>query len=157
MIGNEATKGPADRGCSRDGAQESLSGLVGRARRFAHAMVGDEQLADILLERAVLLCAPAPPRQLAYSLFAQVYEAALHSGAIAHSRTADKCERFGAIGDVLRRLTPEDRAALLLVALECFDYREVGLVLGMTVEEIGLRIREAREELRRGAVVLAAQ
>lgn len=158
MIGREATERPADHAGLHAGAQESFSGLIRRARRFAHAMAGDEQLGDVLLQRAVLLCAPASASHLAYSLFAQVYQAVLRSAGMSYSRApAAESGCAEAIGEALHRLTPEDRAVLLLVALECFDYREAGLVLGMTVEEVGLRMREAREELRRGAVVLAAQ
>jgi RNA polymerase sigma-70 factor, ECF subfamily len=53
------------------------------------------------------------------------------------------------LADALARLTPADRAAVLLVDAQGFDYRSAAEILGIPEGTIGSRLNRARAELRR--------
>jgi RNA polymerase sigma-70 factor (ECF subfamily) len=52
------------------------------------------------------------------------------------------------LADALATLTPEDRAAVLLVDAQGFDYRSAAEILGIPEGTIGSRLNRARAELR---------
>jgi RNA polymerase sigma-70 factor (ECF subfamily) len=57
-----------------------------------------------------------------------------------------------ALADALARLSPADRAAVLMVDAHGFDCGDAGEVLGVPAGTIGSRLNRARASLRRALV-----
>ena len=61
---------------------------------------------------------------------------------------ADDIDRHADLVDALRRLSPDDRAAVLLRFYEDMNSREVGRALGITATGARTRLRRALRRLR---------
>jgi RNA polymerase sigma factor (sigma-70 family) len=62
---------------------------------------------------------------------------------------AETVARRSGLADALAKLVPEERAAVLLVDAQGFDYRSAGQVLGIPEGTVASRLSRARAELRR--------
>ena len=148
-----------------------------RLRRFAAAVIGDEDEADQLVEAALrhAIANPgdlAPDVDLSVSLFAIFYR-----------QRREKLQKFdqllmpslnddfasvlfkrlpGADRDEIREfaeaissLGEEDRAILILISLENFGYRDIAEILGIRADRVMPQIAQAREQLRHALDALA--
>ncbi len=143
---------------------------VPRLRRFAAAMIGDENAADRLVQEAVELTladstALPEDQDLALSLFTVLYQ--MRREAIEQDRTpspaimTESFERIifqrlpGADREELQdfsksvgRLSEEDRAILLLISLESFRYRDLSTILALPAGRVMAKVAKARLQLR---------
>ncbi len=148
-------------------APHAIVGQIPALRRYARALTGDAWAADDLvqdtLERACHKWSLwTPGTDLRAWLFTLMHN--LHASQV--RRTAVQTMDIDALGtepaalpatpdgplDLQRclLLLPEDqRAVLLLAALEDLSYAEIGRVLGVPVGTVMSRLSRARERLRR--------
>ena len=136
-------------------------------RRYARALVGDRDGADDLvqdtLERAVRkfhLWRPGDLRAWLFSIMHNVFVNQLKARKIAPSVEIDE-EMIAAhmptvtstdvmdLDRALRRLAPEQREVVLLVALEDMTYADVSHALGIPIGTVMSRLSRGRERLRR--------
>ncbi len=155
---------------SKDGLPTQIIAEGPRLRRFAAAMIGDEDEADQLVE-ATLQHAIATPRQLAtdfdlsVSLFKILFQKRRdrlrrydqllmpslnsHFSAVLFRRLSgadrDELQEFA---EAMSSLGEEDRAILVLISLENFGYREVAKILDIEIDRVMSQIAVAREQLR---------
>lgn len=149
-------------------AGSDLLACVPRLRRYARALVGERTAADDLVQDTVergwaQLAALRPGTDMRAWLFAimhnvridQVRRGALSTvpldddtplPALAERTTAGLELRD--LDAALRLLGEEQRAILLLVALEGMRYEEVAQALGIPVGTVMSRLARAREKLR---------
>ena len=114
-------------------------------RRFARAVTGSPADGDLLVQRmmegllasAVRLPPDMPLRTALYRALIGVWR----------ERNSESGSGELVLDQRLQLLDPECRAALLLVAMEGFDPGEVGLVLGVSREDLEGRLVRAQSEL----------
>src|SRR5262249_33459853 len=146
---------------------ERLVELIPRLRRYARALVGDRATADDLvqdtLERAwAKLHLYRRGTDLRAWLFTVMHN--VHVNRVRAVRATDPIDdedaelaQRASQGDslvvrdldrALARLPDEQRAVLLLVALEDMSYEEVARTLGIPIGTVMSRLSRAREKLR---------
>lgn len=150
--------------------EQQVCDQVPHLRRYARALCGDsftaEDLVQDCLERALRKRHLWRPHgRMRAWLFRILYRLYLNERASARMRretvtpdagaslvTAASQEAYAQCHDVLAvidGLPPEQRAALLLIALEGPSYREAARILGINVGTLRSRLSRAREEVRR--------
>jgi RNA polymerase sigma-70 factor, ECF subfamily len=138
-------------------------------RRLAFRLLGDRDRMDDALQEAYVKAFRALPRFRARSatstwLYRIVYNACIDELRRAEARTtvpldlaagaadrrdlADALAGRSALADALAALPQEQRAAVLLVDAEGFDYRAAAEVLGVEVGTVASRLSRARSALR---------
>jgi RNA polymerase sigma-70 factor (ECF subfamily) len=141
--------------------------LIPRLRRYARALVGNRAAADDLvqdtLERALaklhLYRRGTDLRAWLFTVMHNVYVNQLRSArpAAPLEEGMPELARAPREGDALelrdleravRRLPPEQREVLLLVALEDMSYEEAARTLGIPIGTVMSRLSRAREKLR---------
>jgi RNA polymerase sigma-70 factor (ECF subfamily) len=147
-------------------AQEIVR-LIPRLRRYARALVGDRAAADDLvqdtLERALaklhLYRRGTDLRAWLFTVMHNVYVNQLRAARPAApleeempelarpAREADALD-LRDLERALRRLPPEQREVLLLVALEDMSYEQAARALGIPIGTVMSRLSRAREKLR---------
>jgi RNA polymerase sigma-70 factor, ECF subfamily len=161
---------------ARAGDRDAYAVLLRRhdrgLRALAYRLLGDSERMDDALQEAYVRAFRALPRfrgdsTVATWLYRIVYNACLEELERAR-RVADEV-RLGAVAEpadpssnleetvalrsrlaeALARLAPEDRAAVLLVDAQGFDYRSAGEVLGIPEGTVASRLNRARAALRR--------
>lgn len=157
-------------GTSRDDFDWLLSREIPHLRRYAHALVHDPVLADDLvqdcLERALRKWRLwRPSGRIRSWLFRMLYRIYLNqakkrrrdsamlpladghepAAAVAHQGLTVE---VGEIGSAIDRLPDDQRAAILLVALEGVNYDEAAWILGIPVGTLRSRLSRGRETLR---------
>jgi RNA polymerase sigma-70 factor (ECF subfamily) len=140
-------------------------------RALAFRLLGDRDRMEDALQEAYVKAFRALPRfrgnsKLGTWLYRIVYNACLdeleRSRRVIHlplAEVADPPETRASVAETvanrrelaeaLSALPPEDRAAVLLVDAQGFDYREAGAVLGVPEGTIASRLNRARAALRR--------
>jgi RNA polymerase sigma-70 factor (ECF subfamily) len=140
-------------------------------RALAFRLLGDRDRMEDALQEAYVKAFRALPRfrgnsKLGTWLYRIVYNACLdeleRSRRVIHlplAEVADPPETRASVAETvanrrelaeaLSALPPEDRAAVLLVDAQSFDYREAGAVLGVPEGTIASRLNRARAALRR--------
>ncbi len=146
---------------------ESIVALIPRLRRYARALVGERAAADDLvqdtLERAWskfhLYRRGTDLRAWLFTVMHNVYVnqvRAARPGAPLEdempelarpARQSDALE-LRDVERAIRALPPEQRAVLLLVALEDMSYDEAARALGIPIGTVMSRLSRAREKLR---------
>jgi RNA polymerase sigma-70 factor (ECF subfamily) len=149
------------------GDAQEIVRLIPRLRRYARALVGDAAAADDLvqdtLERALaklhLYRRGTDLRAWLFTVMHNVYVNQLRAARpvapleeeIAElaqpGREADALD-LRDLERALRRLPPEQREVLLLVALEDMSYCEAARALGIPIGTVMSRLSRAREKLR---------
>lgn len=147
-------------------AQEIVR-LIPRLRRYARALLGDAAAADDLvqdtLERALaklhLYRRGTDLRAWLFTVMHNVYVNQLRAARpvapleeqmpelAQPAREADALD-LRDVERALRRLPPEQREVLLLVALEDMSYGEAARALGIPIGTVMSRLARAREKLR---------
>jgi RNA polymerase sigma-70 factor (ECF subfamily) len=159
---------------ARHGDQEAFAAVVRvydrRLRGLAYRILGDSDRMDDALQEAYVRAFRALPRfrgdaRLSTWLFRITYNACLDELARARKvaylpldELAGQASAAPEPGDALsvRRqlevalaaLSPEERAVVLLVDAEGFDYSEAGEILGIPVGTVASRLNRARAGLR---------
>ena len=154
------------------GDQEAFAAVIRHydsgLRALTFRLLGDRDLMDDVLQEAYVKAFKALPRfrrqaKLGTWLYRIAYNACLDE--LRRSRrieelpldervpsgTADPGYVVTARGDLARALAalpPEDRAAVLLVDAQGFDYRETARVLGIPEGTVASRLNRARASLR---------
>lgn len=144
--------------------------LLPRLRRFAYALTGSWADADDLVQAT---CERAIDRldqwEVGTRLDSWMYRIAqnLHLNRLRHDRTRmthlrsvdpDESDRvsansaidritLGEVGQMIARLPMEQRAALMLIAVENRDYNEAAEILGVSTGTVGSRVSRARATL----------
>ena len=154
-----------------DSRRAAILGEIPRLRRYARALLRDRDAADDLvqdcLERALSRLdnwqtGDSPRRWLftiMHHLFVdQMRKAKRRSEVVmltlddneALSSPAHQAESVASreIMDALQAVSPDRRAALLMVAIEGFSYAEAANILGVPAGTLMSRIARGREELR---------
>jgi RNA polymerase sigma-70 factor, ECF subfamily len=160
---------------ARRGDQEAFAAVIRHydrgLRSLAYRLLGDRDRMDDALQEAYLKAFRALPRfrgdsKLGTWLYRITYNVCLdelgRSARGAHLPLADVPEAADGgpapddavssrhvLAAALGSLPPEDRAAVLLVDAEGFDYRAAGEVLGVPAGTIASRLNRARGALRR--------
>lgn len=147
-------------------ASARLTHCIPRLRRYARALVGDSAAADDLVHDTVQrgwlnLSSWRRASDLRPSLFKilhtlhldQVHQPALRlvapaHGAVPAAASAAALPRRRDLETALALLPVEQRAVLLLVALEEMRYQEVADTLGIPLGTVMSRLSRARERLR---------
>ena len=157
------------------GDREAFAAIVDRydpgLRALAYRLLGRPDLMDDALQEAYVRAFRALPRfrgeaRLGSWLYRIVYNTCLDE--LARSRravevplddaddrpdprpdVADALARRDGLALALHRLAPEERAAVLLVDAQGFDYRSAGEVLGVPEGTVASRLNRARAALRR--------
>lgn len=146
----------------------SVAPHIPRLRRYARALVGDRYRADDLvqdtLERALnkfhLWRPGSDLRAWLFAIMHNVFINQLRSRGL--ETTSEFEEQFAGVAappvtdrlelrdleSALSRLPPEQRAVLLLVALEDMSYAEVADTLGVPIGTVMSRLARGRERLR---------
>jgi RNA polymerase sigma-70 factor (ECF subfamily) len=160
---------------ARRGDQEAFAAVIRHydpgLRALAFRLLGDRDRMDDALQEAYVKAFRALPRfrgdsKLGTWLYRIAYNACLDE--LARSRRVvelplaeerEQPSRWADPGDVaaqrhdlaaaLAALPPEERAAVLLVDAQGFDYREAGRVLGVPEGTVASRLSRARAALRR--------
>ena len=140
-----------------------------RLRRFAAAMIGDEGAADLLVQEMLALTLADPTelpedQEISVSLFTILYQMRLEAIEVLDPHPVpamtpsfesvlfqnlpgadrDELKEFAqAIGS----LREEDRAILLLISLENFSYRDIGMIVGLPAGRIMSKLARARQHL----------
>jgi RNA polymerase sigma-70 factor (ECF subfamily) len=159
---------------ARSGEHDAFAALVERhdrgLRALAYRLLGDRDRMDDALQEAYLRAYRALPRFRGDAAFRTwLYRIAYN---VCVEELARERRRLGAVpledvGDVpalvdvadgvtqrarlaaaLAALAPEDRAAVLLVDAQGFDYRSAGAVLGVPEGTVASRLNRARAALR---------
>ena len=141
--------------------------FIPNLRRYARALVGDRDGADDLvqdtLERAVRkfhLWKPGDLRAWLFSIMHNVFVNQLKARKISPTVEIDEATIAAHIPTVtsvdvidlqraLLTLAPEQRAVVLLVALEDMTYADVSRALGIPMGTVMSRLSRGREKLRR--------
>jgi RNA polymerase sigma-70 factor (ECF subfamily) len=159
---------------ARDGDQEAFAAIVRaydrRLRGLAYRLLGDRDRMDDALQEAYVRAFRALPRfrgdaRLSTWLFRITYNACLDE--LARSRKAahapldelagqasvlpepgDVLGSRSELGAVLAALSPEERAVVLLVDADGFDYGDAARILGVPVGTVASRLNRARASLR---------
>jgi RNA polymerase sigma-70 factor, ECF subfamily len=168
----DVASGVLDR--ARRGDQEAFAAVVRvydrRLRGLAYRLLGDRDRMDDALQEAYVRAFRALPRfrgdaRLSTWLFRITYNACLDELArgrkAAHApldELAGQASELPEPGDVLgarselaaalASLSPEERAVVLLVDAEGFDYADAAGVLGVPVGTVASRLNRARTALR---------
>jgi RNA polymerase sigma-70 factor (ECF subfamily) len=160
---------------ARAGERQAFTAIVrhydGGLRALAYRLLGDRDRMDDALQEAYARAFRALPRFRGESglgtwLYRIVYNACIDE--LARGRRADEvsldsvperadrwpdpAEAVGgrsALADALAALAPHDRAAVLLVDAEGFDYAAAADVLGVPPGTVASRLNRARRILRR--------
>jgi RNA polymerase sigma-70 factor, ECF subfamily len=159
---------------ARRGDQEAFAAVIRHydpgLRALAYRLLGDRDLMDDALQEAYVKAFRALPRFRGHSklgtwLYRIVYNACLdelkrpsrrqdvpyedidHAPA-PWSDPGDAVARRGDLGAALARLAPEERAAVLLVDAQGFDYREAARILDVPEGTVASRLSRARAHLR---------
>jgi RNA polymerase sigma-70 factor (ECF subfamily) len=159
---------------ARNGDQEAFAALVHvydrRLRGLAYRILGDPDRMDDALQEVYVRAFRALPRfrgdaRLSTWLFRITYNACLDELARARkvaylpldelagqaSAAPEPDEALGVRGELeaaLAALSPEERAVVLLVDGEGFDYSEASEILGIPVGTVASRLNRARTTLR---------
>lgn len=160
---------------AKRGDQEAFASVIKHydpgLRALAYRLLGDPDRMDDALQEAYVkafrsLSSFRGESRLGTWLYRIVYNVCLdeleRSGRVLHVPLADVADppdtgpdlaetvagRTG-LAAALEQLAPEDRAALLLVDAQGFDYRSAGQVLGVPEGTIASRLNRARAALRR--------
>jgi RNA polymerase sigma-70 factor (ECF subfamily) len=160
---------------ARSGDRDAFAQLIRRhddgLRALAYRLLGDRDRMDDALQEAYVRAFRALPRfrgdsSVATWLYRIVYNACLEelgrarrASVVALDAVQEPADSSAEIEDVvalrshladaLAELTPEDRAAVLLVDAQGFDYRSAGEVLGIPEGTVASRLNRARASLRR--------
>jgi RNA polymerase sigma-70 factor (ECF subfamily) len=161
---------------ARAGDRDAYGELLRRhgrgLRALAYRLLGDRDRMDDALQEAYVRAFRALPRFRGDSSFATwlyriVYNACLEElgrarrmaddvrlDAMAEptdpsAQLEDTIVLRSRLADALAELQPEDRAAVLLVDAQGFDYRSAGEVLGIPEGTVASRLNRARGALRR--------
>jgi RNA polymerase sigma-70 factor (ECF subfamily) len=160
---------------ARRGDQEAFAAVIRHydpgLRALAYRLLGDPHRMDDALQEAYVKACRALPRfrgdsKLGTWLYRIAYNACLdelgRSRRVAHlpldehreqpglsSDPGDVAARRHDLATALAALPLEERAAVLLVDAQGFDYREAARVLGVPEGTIGSRLSRARVTLRR--------
>lgn len=151
------------------GFEEQLLDHLPRLRRFAHALARNGADADDLLqasvERALLRRDQWEPAtrldswmyRLMRNLWIDTVRAETRRGetfvapdageAIGATGNQEAVVELGKVGAALRRLPPEQRAAVALVVVEGFAYKEAAEILGIPMGTLTSRLVRGREAL----------
>ncbi|TPI38802.1 RNA polymerase sigma factor [Mesorhizobium sp. B3-1-6] len=154
-----------------DDKKAAILSEIPRLRRYARSLLRDRDSADDLvqdcLERALVRLdnwqTGESPRRWLFTIMHHLFidqmrkvnrrgEAAilpLEAGE-AQSAPADQVETIASreIMDALQAISPDRRAALVMVAIEGFSYAEAANILGVPAGTLMSRIARGREELR---------
>ncbi|TIS61756.1 MAG: sigma-70 family RNA polymerase sigma factor [Mesorhizobium sp.] len=151
-----------------DDKKAAILSEIPRLRRYARSLLRDRDSADDLvqdcLERALVRLdnwqTGESPRRWLFTIMHHLFidqvnrrgEAAmlpLEAGE-AQSAPADQVETVASreIMDALQAISPDRRAALVMVAIEGFSYAEAANILGVPAGTLMSRIARGREELR---------
>lgn len=157
---------------ARNGDQEAFAAVLRHydpgLRALAFRLLGDRDLMDDVLQEAYVKAFRAFPRfrgeaKLGTWLYRIAYNAAVdelrrsrrgHELPLAEelpSASADPADVAAGRSDLARALAalpPEERAAVLLVDAQGFDYREGARVLGIPEGTLASRLNRARASLR---------
>jgi RNA polymerase sigma-70 factor (ECF subfamily) len=155
------------------GDQRAFAQLVRRyddgLRALAFRLLGDRDRMDDALQEAYVNAFRALPgfrgdAELGTWLYRIAYNAcvdelrrtrtvvpldSLRERADPSAGTAERVAARGDVGAALAALAPEDRAAVLLVDAQGFDYRSAAEVLGVPEGTVASRLNRARAALRR--------
>jgi RNA polymerase sigma-70 factor, ECF subfamily len=159
---------------ARDGDQEAFAAIVRvydrRLRGLAYRLLGDRERMDDALQEAYVRAFRALPRfrgdaRLSTWLFRITYNACLDE--LARSRKAthapldelagqasalpepgDALGSRSELGVALAALSPEERAVVLLVDADGFEYGDAAKILGVPVGTVASRLNRARASLR---------
>lgn len=154
-----------------DGKKAAILGEIPRLRRYARALLRDRDAADDLvqdcLERALNRLdnwqTGESPRRWLFTIMHHLFidqvrkvdrrgEAAMLSLDTdeALSAPAEQLDTVASreIVNALHAISPERRAALVMVAIEGFSYAEAANMLGVPAGTLMSRISRGREELR---------
>lgn len=154
-----------------DGKKAAILGEIPRLRRYARALLRDRDAADDLvqdcLERALSRLdnwqTGESPRRWLFTIMHHLFidqvrkvdrrgEAAMLSLDTdeALSAPAEQLDTVASreIVNALHAISPERRAALVMVAIEGFSYAEAANMLGVPAGTLMSRISRGREELR---------
>lgn len=160
---------------ARRGDQEAFAAVIRRydpgLRALAYRLLGDRDRMDDALQEAYVNAFRSLPRfrgdaKLSTWLYRIAYNACLdeleRTRRVVQLPLTEVTERPGSEPDpgdltaargelaaALATLPPVERAAVLLVDAQGFDYREAGHVLGVPEGTIGSRLSRARATLRR--------
>jgi RNA polymerase sigma-70 factor (ECF subfamily) len=160
---------------ARSGDQEAFAALIKHydpgLRSLAYRILGDRDRMDDALQEAYVKAFRGLPRfrghaKLGTWLYRIVYNACLDElkrpsrrqdipyedvddAPAAWTDPGEAVARRGELGAALARLAPEERAAVLLVDAQGFDYRAAAEVLGIPEGTVASRLNRARRELRR--------
>jgi RNA polymerase sigma-70 factor, ECF subfamily len=159
---------------ARHGDQEAFAAVVHvydrRLRGLAYRILGDPDRMDDALQEAYVRAFRALPRfrgdaRLSTWLFRITYNACLDElararkvaylpldelagQASASPEPGDALAVRGQLETALEALSPEERAVVLLVDAEGFDYSEAGEILEIPVGTVASRLNRARADLR---------
>jgi RNA polymerase sigma-70 factor, ECF subfamily len=157
---------------ARRGDQEAFAAVIRHydagLRGLTCLLLGDRNLMDDVLQEAYVKAFRALPRfrgesRLGTWLYRIAYNAcldelrrsqrteALPLEAEVPSRAGDHGDLIASRGDLARALAalpPEERAAVLLVDAQGFDYRESAHILGIPEGTVASRLNRARASLR---------
>ncbi len=171
-------RGDADPGLlerARLGDREAFAALVlvhdAGLRALAYRLLGDRERMDDVLQETYLRAFRALPRfrgaaALGTWLYRIAYNACLdelarvraapsltleqeHERLDGRPDPADTVSGRAELAEALARLAPIDRAAVLLVDAQGFDYASAAEVLGVPVGTVASRLSRARRALRR--------
>jgi RNA polymerase sigma-70 factor (ECF subfamily) len=157
---------------ARRGDQEAFAAVIRHydpvLRALAYRLLGDRDLVEDVLQEAYVKAFRALPRfrgesRLGTWLYRIAYNACLD--ALRRSRRADElpleaevpsragdpsdvAARSGDLAQALVRLRPDERATVLLVDAQGFDYRESARILGIPEGTVASRLNRARASLR---------
>jgi RNA polymerase sigma-70 factor (ECF subfamily) len=160
---------------ARGGDQEAFAAVIRHydpgLRALTYRLLGDRDRMDDALQEAYVKAFRSLPRfrgdaRLGTWLYRIVYNTCLDelergrrvvqlpleeetARAGAWAEPAEVVPRRRDLVDALAELPPEDRAAVLLVDAQGFDYREAGRVLGVPEGTVASRLNRARATLRR--------
>jgi RNA polymerase sigma-70 factor (ECF subfamily) len=159
---------------ARRGDQEAFAALLRHydpgLRALAYRLLGDRDLMDDALQEAYVKAFRALPRfrgqaRFGTWLYRIVYNACLDELKRPSRRQdlpyqdvgespapwadpGDVVARRGDLAGALARLAPEERAAVLLVDAQGFDYREAARILDVPEGTVASRLSRARASLR---------
>jgi len=159
---------------ARRGDQEAFAAVIRHydpgLRALAYRLLEDRDLMDDALQEAYVKAFRGLPRfrgqaKLGTWLYRIVYNACLdelkrptrrqdvpcedvHDAPAPWTDPGEAVARRGDLAEALARLAPEERAAVILVDAQGFDYREAARVLDVPEGTIGSRLSRARASLR---------
>lgn len=121
-------------------------------RRYARALTGSQKSGDAFVAATLRAILESPealepglaPRVALYRLFHTIW-----STGNVEVRPTDLTGRAARAHERLAQLTPMNRQALLLTAVEGFSISEVAQIFGMGAGEVSSLVAEAREEIER--------